>query len=77
MTQNDSLREAIRDLLYQGKLPKAFRRNDILSALRDRGFALTYLKTALANYCEGTGNYVKCGTQPWFRRVSKGLYEMI
>jgi hypothetical protein len=40
-------------------------------------FADSYINVVLANYCEGTGDYVKKGQKAWFKRVSEGRYEVL
>lgn len=71
-----SLLKTICHLVREGKLPQPFRRKDVYKYSNGE-FALTYLNTFLANNCEGTGNYVNRGQHAWFRRLSKGLYEVI
>jgi len=74
--QDVTLPERIYALFREGKIPKPFGTEHILAHLGDE-FADTYLRTVLANYCEGTGDYVKKGQKAWFRRVSEGRYEIL
>jgi hypothetical protein len=40
-------------------------------------FAENYIRTALANYVEDTGDYVHRWSEPRFRRVGRGLHELV
>jgi ATP-dependent RNA circularization protein (DNA/RNA ligase family) len=71
-----SLPETIYALRREGKLPSPFSTEDVRKLLKGK-FADTYLKTVLSNYCEGTGEYVMRGQKAWFRRVGKGLYDIL
>jgi hypothetical protein len=64
------------NLVSEGKLPAILSTKDVFECLRGE-FPDKYLRVVLANNCEGTGNYVKRGQKAWFRRVSRGLYEII
>ena len=72
----ESLPAKIAALRAEGKIPPQFGAKDVREFLEGQ-FADTYLNTVLANYCESTGDYVKKGQKPWFRRVSEGLYEIL
>ena len=71
-----SLADDVTALRKAGKLPTQFRVSDIRDLL-DGKYAEKYLRTALANFAEGTGDYVKRWSGPRFRRVAKGLYAIV
>ena len=58
-----------------GELPRQFRKDDIRRVFGDR-FAEKHIDTVLANYAE-CGNMVIRGQRARFRRISKGLYEIL
>jgi hypothetical protein len=71
-----TLPECVLDLYRRGKLPKQFRVADVRKQLEGE-FSPNYIKTALANYAEDTGNYVKRWSKARFRRVKEGLYTIV
>jgi len=76
MAHGETLREAIWRLIREGKLTRRIRRKDLFQNLGGQ-FSWNYLNGALGDYCEGTGDYVKKGCPPLFRKISRGLYEVI
>jgi hypothetical protein len=74
--ESDSLPGRIWTLHREGKLPTPFGAEHIRENLKEE-YAENYINVVLANYCEGTGDYVKKGQRAWFRRVSKGRYELL
>jgi hypothetical protein len=50
--------------------------SDVLAAQTGK-YAEDYVKAALANFCESTGDYVKRAAAARFRRVERGLYELL
>ncbi len=77
MREHDStLVDKIIELRRTNQIPKLFRVAHIAPFLA-REYSDNYVRTALANFCEGTGNFVKAaGAIARFRRVEKGLYEL-
>jgi hypothetical protein len=65
----------IRDLQRVGQLPAQFRASDLVIGLSG-AFSETYIKTALPNWCE-SGNYPRRGLAAVFRRVDRGLYQLL
>lgn len=70
-----TLPDAVCDLYRRGLLPAIFRVADVYRYLQGQ-FAENYIRTALANYAVG-GNYAKNGSKPRFRRVARGIYELV
>ena len=61
MQQPDStLADKIVELRRKSLIPKRFRVSDVLAVLASE-YADDYIKTALANFCDTTGDYVKHG----------------
>ncbi len=71
-----TLPERIADLCRRGQLKQPFTVADVRGYLAGE-FAENYIKTALANYAEDTGNYVHRWSEARFRRVERGLYELV
>lgn len=71
----DTLPMLVLRLRAEGKIPVQFRVADIRNHLGGR-FAENYIRTALANFAED-GNYVQRWSDPLFKRVSPGLYEVL
>jgi hypothetical protein len=62
-----SLPDHIERLCNSGAINQPFSVADVQHHLKGV-FATHYIKTALANYARGTGNYVKRWSRPRFRR---------
>jgi hypothetical protein len=71
-----TLADKIVELRRKNLIPKRFRLSDVLAVLAGE-YADDYIKTALANFCDRTGDYVKRGATARFRRVERGLYELL
>jgi hypothetical protein len=71
-----TLPDCIVELVRRGRLSSRFRVADIQRQLGNQ-FSLNYINTALANYAEETGNYVQRWSDARFRRVARGLYEIV
>jgi hypothetical protein len=76
MANGEALADQIVVLRRAGKLPTGFRVKHIRPHFQNQ-FCETHIATVLANYCEKTGDQVKRGRRPRFRRVSRGAYETI
>ncbi len=76
MSPGDSLAERIVGLSRQGKIPRRFRVRHAREHLGNE-YPESYLRTVLANYARDTGNYVLRGMAPRFKRVGRGLYEIL
>jgi hypothetical protein len=71
-----TLPDCIVELVRLEKLPPQFRAADVQRQLGNQ-FSINYINTALANYAEETGNYVQRWSDARFRRVARGLYEIV
>ena len=76
MKRDESLADRIVDLVQRGQIPRQFRVHHVRLHLGDE-FPESYLRTVLANYAKNTGNYVLRGIAPQFKRVGRGLYEIV
>jgi hypothetical protein len=65
----------INQLVHSRRIPSRFRVADVLDILAG-DWSDNFIKTAPANFCEGTGNYVQRGAKARFRRIQRGLYEL-
>ena len=88
-----ALHDAIALEIYAGTIPLHFRATDLITPerkvyLSPAGaveryrvgldfFAATTLTSQLANLCENTGNSVSNGQMARYRRVAKGVYELL
>jgi hypothetical protein len=70
-----SLPDQVHALRRRGLIPTHFRVSDIRNHLGQQ-YSDNYLRTALANYAEETGNYVQRWSEPRFKRVGRGLYAI-
>ncbi len=72
-TKESALADKIVDLCKRGRLPSPFSVEDIRKHFGNN-YEDSHIRTVLANYCEGTGYWVKQGRPARFKRVSEGRY---
>lgn len=75
--ETPALMDLIVDWAKSGKVRSPFCTADIRELAVAAGHTENHISTVLANYAEDTGDQVKRGRQPRFRRVGRGLYEVL
>jgi hypothetical protein len=71
-----SLPDQIEELCRRRIIVSPFRVADVAAYFGTK-YLPNYIHVVLSNFAENTGNYVKRGSRPRFRRVGHGLYELV
>ena len=72
----ESLPDQIEELCRRRIIASPFRVANVAAHFGTK-YLPNYIRVVLSNFAVDTGNYVKRGSKPRFRRVDHGLYELV